>query len=218
MAPLIRSKGARRRGATFVQVAVASSVGVIGLGLAGVAMTRAQTTARDSVERTALERRRARGIDGLLEAIQDAGQTTIANDLSAGAAASSITFRPKSGFASDAATFGDTTTIAWALDPAEKENGSDDDRDGLVDEGVVQMTTGTGGAARTTVLIRDVANRLEGEKVDTRDNNGNGIVDERGLCFVRTGNRIRVWLSVAGVVHGGTTSVRTMGGAVDVSD
>lgn len=211
-------RAARRRGAALLQIAVASGIAVIGLGVGGAALSRAQTTSRDSALRTALDRRRAQGIDAVIEAIQDASASSIASDLSATAAASAVTFRTKVGFAGDAPTYSATTTLEWVIDPRETDNGLDDDRDGLVDEGFVRRTVGTGGTARSDVLVRDVCRRLEGETVNTRDDNGNGAADERGLLFVRSGNRIRVWLSVSGRMRDGTTSVRTMGGSVDVSN
>lgn len=217
MAKLKRPAG-RRRGAAILQIAVASGIAVIGLGVAGTALSRAQTTSSDSAMRTALDRRRAQGIDAVIEALQDASASSIATDLSATAAASAVTLRTKVGFASDAPTYSETTTIEWVIDARETDNGRDDDGDGLVDEGFVRRTTGTGGTARSVVLVRDVCRRLEGETANTRDDNGNGVVDERGLLFVRSGNRIRVWLSVSARMRDGTTSVRTMGGSVDVSN
>ncbi len=217
MAKLKRPAG-RRLGAALLQIAVAAGIAVIGLGIAGAALSRAQTTSSDSARRTSLDRRRAQGIDAVIEALQDAGASSIATDLSASAAASALTFRTKIGFSGDAPTYSETTTIEWVIDTRETDNGRDDDGDELVDEGFVRMTIGTGGTARSVVLVRDVCRRLEGETANTRDDNGNGVADERGLLFLRSGNRIRVWLSVSGRMRDGTTSVRTMGGSVDVSN
>lgn len=214
----VTPRAGRRRGAALLQVAVATVIAVIGLGIAGTALSRAQTTSRDSALRTALDRRRAQGIDALIDALQDASASSIATDLSAGAAASSLTFRAKVGISGDTPTLGEATTLEWVIDPRETDNGLDDDRDGLVDEGFVRRTVGTGGTARTDVIVRDVCRRLEGETVNSNDDNGNGAADERGFLLIRSGNRIRVWLSVSARMRDGTTSVRTMGGSVDVSN
>lgn len=217
MAELTRRAGRRRR-AALLQIAVASGIAVVGLGVAGAALSRAQTTSRDSAVRTSLDRRRAQGVDAVIEALQDASASSIATDLAATAAASAVTLRTKVGFESDAPTYSATTTIEWVIDPRETDNGLDDDKDGLIDEGFVRRTVGTGGTARSDVLVRDVCRRLEGETANTRDDNGNGAVDERGLLFVRSGGRIRVWLSVAAKMPDGAIAVRTMGGSVDVSN
>jgi len=38
---------------------------------------------------------------------------------------------------------------------------------------------------------------LDGETLDGNDDNGNGLIDETGLCFVRDGTAVRVWLTLS---------------------
>lgn len=43
---------------------------------------------------------------------------------------------------------------------------------------------------------RGVADTLEGEELNFADDNGNGLMDERGLAFVRSGDSLRIYLTL----------------------
>ena len=49
---------------------------------------------------------------------------------------------------------------------------------------------------RTTRWSNDIAPMLEGETLNGLDDNGNGLIDEPGLCFSRNGNLVSVGLTI----------------------
>lgn len=92
-----------------------------------------------------------------------------------------------------------TTWISFEYASGELDDGKDNNGDGLIDEGRVVMTTSQGTAEeRRTVLYGSVREFLEGETPNGKDDNGNGngLVDERGLCFVLDGELLRIFLTL----------------------
>ena len=62
-----------------------------------------------------------------------------------------LSFQRVTGFTGGALVYGPVIQYSWVLDPAETDNGVDDDGDGLVDEGRLIRTE----AGQTVILIRD---------------------------------------------------------------
>jgi hypothetical protein len=64
---------------------------------------------------------------------------------------------------------------------------------------------------KTRVLCSGIATALEGEKLgNNKDDNGNGLVDERGLNFSFSGNRITIRATVEGLDAKKTRIVQTV--------
>lgn len=95
-------------------------------------------------------------------------------------------------------------TIAWSaverfeLEYDEADNGVDDDGDGLVDEGRLVWVEDPGANERRAVLCQGVREYLEGESFDGEDENGNGLIDERGFALDFSGSRVTVRLTLVG--------------------
>ena len=95
-------------------------------------------------------------------------------------------------------------SLAWRIarvrfryEEGEVDDGLDNDGDGLVDEGVLELVTDWGGAGeRTHVLTRWVREHLEGEDDNGLDDNGNQLRDERGFCVERDGDTLRIRLTL----------------------
>lgn len=80
------------------------------------------------------------------------------------------------------------------LDPAD---GIDNDGNGVVDDCRVVWIEDPAGANRRRIIVRDVAPLLDGEIAGNgADDNGNGLVDERGLSFDMEGSKITVRLEL----------------------
>ena len=87
--------------------------------------------------------------------------------------------------------------ITFELEPGETDDGTDEDGDGLVDEGRVVLVRDVGGAnEHRVVLCSGVRELLEGEEANGLDDNGNGVVDEEGFNIHQIGNVLYVRLSV----------------------
>jgi len=182
---------------TIVEMTISSAVLVVVLSIAATAILRAQGAAAGVAVRVETERRSSAAMERVTALLADCAGTTVAGNVAPPSGASSITFRERTGWNAGSVIYGDVTTIQWESDPLDPENGTDDDRDGLVDEGRVMWLSGTGPNAKSAVLVQNVANRLEGETGgDNLDNNGNGLVDERGLSFVLAGGRLSVRVTV----------------------
>ena len=123
------------------------------------------------------------------------------------------------GWNAGAVVYGDVTTIQWEPDTRDAQNGIDDDKDGLVDEGRVTWRSGTGPSSKSAVLVNNVANRLEGEiGGNNLDDNGNGLVDERGLSFVLEGGRLTVRVTVEKKERDGSVRKETTTSQLRIDD
>jgi hypothetical protein len=109
--------------------------------------------------------------------------------------------------------WGPLTELLWEREPAELDDGQDNDGDGLVDEGRVVLVRNSGGVnERRVVLCSGVAEFAQGESAAVGDENGNGLDDERGFSLQRDGELLTVFLTLQEQVESAqvlTTSVRT---------
>jgi hypothetical protein len=101
------------------------------------------------------------------------------------AGATSLTLRRADGYTGGVVTYGLPITYAFTYAPGEVNNGSDDNNDQCVDEGIVT--------------------REEGGMVVTLC----GDVREGGVSFTRTGGAMEVALTLERVDHRGRRVVRT---------
>ena len=110
----------------------------------------------------------------------------------------SVEYQRNIGWTGTAIQWSPSTRLTWELDPSEIDNGCDDNRNGLIDEGLISWTENPGlPGERRVVLARGVAEFLEGELFNGVDDNGNGLIDETGAAFVREGDHLVVRLSLA---------------------
>ena len=191
------SRRRRDAGLSVVEIAVASTIFAVVLGIVGAGIVRAHGAWRGTSARRDAERRAATSLERIVARLTDCGGATITATLAPPSGGSAITYRERKGWASNAPVYGELITIAWETDPGDAQNGADDDRDGIVDEGQVAITIGTGSATKKAVLVQNVANRLENEVGgNSADDNGNGLVDERGFSIDRVGPRLTIRLTV----------------------
>jgi len=127
-----------------------------------------------------------------------------------------LDFVQATGVVGGALSWGPPLRLVLEMDAGEVEDGIDNDGDGSIDEGrlVLIRNPGAGGELRT-ILCHGVSYYAEREVGNGADDNGNGMVDERGFCMERQGDVMRVFLTLedqddAGrpVVCSVTTSLR----------
>lgn len=164
--------------ATTLFVAFASSV-FLAVDLSSASYRTETVTARlDSLAREAMDElsERLRGSD--FDSITPEPQL-------APVSASSIDFQRSRGFAGGGPNWGPTERVAFEYEPADPDDGLDNDGDGLIDEGRLVWFENPGLAGeRRTVLCSHVSEALEGELPGNGlDDNGNGLIDERGFCI-----------------------------------
>jgi hypothetical protein len=119
------------------------------------------------------------------------------------ASASSLDFERSLGFAGGAVQWGPTERLTFEPDPGDPEDGLDNDGDGKTDEGRLTWLENPAMAGnRRVVLAADVSAALEGETLGNGlDDNGNGLVDERGFCVEFVGSRMLVRLTLEDLDH-----------------
>ena len=126
-------------------------------------------------------------------------------------AASSLSSRRPIGFAGGGVQWGPLTTIALELEPGEMDDGLDNDGDGFADEGRVVWTEAPGQPSeRSVVLGQGVREYLQGETPNAADDNGNVLLDERGLSFASQDDVLTVRLTCQRLDDGGRVMTKTV--------
>ena len=185
------------RGTTLLELVVAVTI-LAGVLLVVFTMMRTgQDTFTYGVNLAATETRARQAVDEVVLLLVDSGASQLVPDLEVVTYSSSLEFRKNAGMSAGVIQWGPAHRVEYQQDPGDPEDGVDNDRDGLVDEGRLVWTRDVGEAGeRSTVLAGSVAARLEGEVLNGADDNGNGMVDERGFCLRRSGNQITIYLSL----------------------
>lgn len=203
---------AANKGFTLLELAI--TLGIAGLVLGslarvldsskstygrGSAMAQVQNDARRTLDRVATE-------------LENSGFGTLLPN-PVGVAVDDLVFQAATGIdgTTGALLFGNSSRLRFVYESGEMNNGLDDDSDGLVDEGNLVFTRNylLAGEVRV-VLAHGVAELLEGEIANGADDNGNGLVDEGGFCMTRTGNLLRVRLTLVRPVTGGDPAMATI--------
>ena len=101
-------------------------------------------------------------------------------------------------FAGGARAWDNAERIAFEYLPTDPDDGVDNDGNGLVDDGRIVWIQNLGPGQQVTTLCSWVSEGLEGETpANLADDNGNGLIDERGLSFEVLGELITVRITLA---------------------
>ena len=132
------------------------------------------------------------------------------------ASTAQLDFQRPRGYLDAGIDWDDAERLVFEPEPGEPENGLDDDGDGWIDEGRLVWIDDLGLATeRRKVLCHGVAHDLEGETAGNLiDDNGNGLVDERGFCVDFTGAQATIRLTVEGRDRNGSPIQHTVQRAV----
>jgi prepilin-type N-terminal cleavage/methylation domain-containing protein len=210
--PLNHEPPTRRAGFTLVEVAIAMTVLGLILGAIGLTALRGKENFRQGVSVAVIEARAERLLDRIAEELRYAGRDSLPVLPLPPAGASTIEFRACEGFDGAATLWSNRTSIARVADPRDPEDGIDNDGDGVVDEGQVVLTRNLGEPDQIAVVIGGGVRRfLQGEEANVLDDNGNGLLDERGLSFALDGtSSLTIRLSLEAVDPRGLPLVRTV--------
>jgi len=198
-------------GFSLIELAIA----VVVLSVALVATTDLVSTSSDALGTGLTAGRLEAKAGALLDRIEreliQAGAETFSPAVPAGAAG--VTYRQAFDYQDDQVSWGGPVRIEWR--PDETSDGADNDSDGLVDEACVVLIRNPGLVSeQETLLARGVRSFLQGEFPNGADDNGNGLVDERGLCFAMEGEALVIRLSLEGRDSKGRLIARTATTAV----
>ena len=194
---------------------MAITVGLLGLVFAATGLVSRSTSdlANWSGEKTRTEARARRTLDRVVEELSMAGIDTLFPNPVAPNWSEDFVYQCVTGVGGGVALWGTPTGLLWEREPAELDDGQDNDGDGLIDEARVVLVRNSGLAnEQRTVLCSGVAEFAQGESAAVGDENGNGLQDERGFSVQRDGELLTLFLTLQEQVEPGqvlTTSVRT---------
>lgn len=163
-----------------------------------------------------LERKASQVLELIANEVALCGKDVIYPDPQSPYASSVITLQRNGGWSDGTLQWGPTTRLAFRHAKDDPDDGKDNNRDGLVDEGEIVRVQDPGGEnERLVVLVTGVPEFLGGEIENGKDDNGNGLIDEPGLSFDRAGNVWTIRLTLEShdadgtvVTHTAETSVR----------
>ncbi len=190
---------ARKASGGFTVVELAFSMVLLGTLLGATFMlTQGGLSAFRSTDlRTSAESRARRALDRVCAELVRASEATLFPDASGQFGTDTLSYSQVVGLDAGAVQFGPTMRIAFEYAEGELDDGVDNDGNGVVDDGVIVMTTNVGEANETRiVLCRDVSELLEGETVNGDDDNDNGVIDEAGFSIRRVDDVMFVRLSI----------------------
>jgi len=176
-----RSRNVRRRGTTLLEVTLSGALLTIVTGSAVVASRLAQDAYREETVVAELDELADVALDRIAERLRPANLGAIFPVATPGSFSDWIDFEtvPLPGDDSE------PESLVLESDPADPDDGIDNDGDGLVDERyLVWYENRNVAGERKRILTKWVAENLAGEIANNLiDDNENGLIDERGLAF-----------------------------------
>ena len=201
----------RKRGFTLVEVVLV--VTLFGAVLGSIVAVVRSCTRACAVGSTAahLEAIANRTLEDIEERLQASGAATVTPALATPFSSPQIDFQRTTGYAGGVAAWSPLERIGFALRPGETDDGIDEDGNGLVDDGRVVWTQDVGLASQRAIPWTDgVSEFLDGEALNNADDNANGLIDERGLCFTVEGASVFVRLTLEGRSANGVLLTKTV--------
>jgi hypothetical protein len=176
------------------------------LGAIGAVVLSSRGIYEQGLSNASLEGRARRTVQRVASEMTSAVSSTVVTT------ATSIQFNTCTGFAGGVQQWSTLTRIDLRPEPRDPDDGVDNDNDGFVDEHQIVLVRNVGGADEIeAVLCGGVRRLLQGEIANLVDDNGNGLVDERGLSFVVDANRtIRIRLTLEARDPNGLIMARTV--------
>ena len=202
----------RSSGFTLIELMISSTI-AIGLLYAVATTALTATNAYDTtMRRSRLVARAHQVLDRIADDFVEADLGTVTPAVP-GFGASTITYRKPDTVVGSVVTWGNYRSISFQMDQGETDDGLDNNGDGRIDEGVVVLTIDVGLVSQQQVtMCHEVRSMLEGELSNLGDDNGNLMVDERGLVFELNGDILTVRLTLENIDEDGnllTKSVQT---------
>lgn len=205
-----QSMGSRRAAFTLIEVAI--SVVVLGLmmGIFGMVTATSNSAYQTTSATNTLDVNGRRTLTRIASELASIGGSVLAPDPTGNFGAATIQYQTAADVVNGAVVWGQNTQLGFEYSTGEVDDGLDNDGNGLVDEGVVVLTIGVGGAnPQRVVLCHDVRELADGEVLNGADDNGNGIADEAGFNVQRVGDVMIVRLCLERRGAENSTIVRT---------
>lgn len=194
-------KGDRTRaGFTLLEMSISMGMLAVLLYAVGMVTLAGNRAFRAGQSRDAIGLRARRCLDRIADEIGMAGLGSLTPNPVAPFGTSSLDLATPSGLVGGVVQWGSTTRIQLQYATDDPNDGVDNDGDGSIDDGRVVLVKNVGlGTQRTVVLCHGIAEYLAGEVPNGKDDNGNTLVDERGLSFVLNGETLTIRITLEGL-------------------
>lgn len=191
-----RRTGSRRAGFTMIEMMVA--VTLLGIVVANVYMVLGDSSKAFSAQATVFETeaQARRTLDRIALLVIGAERSTLFQTPAAPSSTPELYFQTSGGMQDGAMTVGDPQRVSLTAVDGHHEV-TWEENPGAENE-------------RHSVLTRFAAEFMEGETLNGVDDNGNGLIDEKGLTFVIEGNSVLVLLTIAQRAPDGRWVTRTL--------
>lgn len=181
----------------MIEILVSTAVlSLVMLSVALVAKT-GNGVFRSTQARDMLRQHAQQALDRVVDEFATASKSTFNAAPTAPFGSSTLDFRTPTGIAGSVISWSTKRRICWQAEPAGGQGESHHDA-ALANQGQVLLIRDVGlKTSNTTVLVSDVAALLEGETANGKDDNGNGLVDEKGLSFDLVGDKLTIRMTLA---------------------
>jgi hypothetical protein len=173
---------------TIVELLIGATILAVVLGSVGLIAMRGNGVYQQSLTGADLEAQARRMVDRILDELMVADRSTLVLTPPPPFGASRVDYACGEGVVGGVLAVSPTRALRWRINDGEIDDGIDNDGNGLVDEGHLELLSDVAAApTRAVALGGFVREYLEGETPNGADDNGNGLVDERGLCVTYNG-------------------------------
>lgn len=184
-------------GYTLVELAIAAALLTVALGSLALMGTSSAGALSEGASQADLDAHLRRTVARIGEELLPSGLAVVLPAAFPPRGCSDLAYRKSGGPVNGRNTWAETRRFAFAYERGEIDDGLDNNQNGLVDEGVVEWTIGAGLPGEQTVTLCHGVRELDWREEDNDlDDDGDGLVDERGFAFQRSGSVLRVSLTL----------------------
>lgn len=187
----------RRAAFSLVETLIALTLLALLLSSIGLLSSASKSAFSRGTTVSAMELRTGLASGGIRKELSLAMASSLDPEIQPGERVTELTYSRAIGWEGETTLTTPPRTLRFEFDPAEANNGADDDGDGLVDEGVLVLIEDQGLATENRrVLVRGLAEYAEGELRNGIDDNGDGLIDEPGFAIERMGDALQVTVTL----------------------
>ncbi len=198
-------------GYTLVELVIAAAILTVALGSLALVGTSSAGALGEGTSQAELDAHLRRTVARIGEELMPSGLAVITPAALAPEGAAELTYRKSGGPANGRNTWAEPRRFAFAYEMGELDDGLDNNRNGLVDEGVVEWTIDVGLPGEQAVILCHGVREFDWREVDNDlDDDGDGLVDERGFAFQRSGNVLRLSLALERLDAQGRSITRSL--------
>jgi type II secretory pathway pseudopilin PulG len=196
-------------GFSLIELVVAVCLLVLLLGSVGLVSRTSDQAFRSGAASSAVELHASAALTAVMRELEIADRDSLTPEPTTGLGTSVLRYAQAIDFDGARLVLGNARVLQLEVEDGETIDGTDEDGDGLIDEGQIVLVVDAGLATeRRRILGRAVSALLEGELANGIDDNGNGLIDEPGFVLEWRGGALEVKLTIARATRGGLEVVQ----------